>query len=115
MSDQDNRENRNKDDKLQKAIKKAGSKSFGVQKKSKKPDGEQAKSVLDRLEELEQKYVTRPSRLPPPLPTENPDSIQRSGVQKRYDPRDKSQFPEESAFDMKSFILEENRLNLNEE
>ncbi|HMP52617.1 MAG TPA: serine/threonine-protein kinase, partial [Candidatus Melainabacteria bacterium] len=115
MSDQDNRENRNKDDKLQKAIKKAGSKSFGVQKKSKKPDGEQAKSVLDRLEELEQKYVTRPSRLPPPLPTENPDSIQRSGVQKRYDPRDKSQFPEESAFDMKPFILEENRLNLNEE
>lgn len=115
MSDQDNRENRNKDDKLQKAIKKAGSKSFGVQKKSKKPDGEQAKSVLDRLEELEQKYVTRPSRVPPPLPTENPDSIKRSGVQKRYDPRDKSQFPEESAFDMKPFILEENRLNLNEE
>lgn len=115
MSDQDNRENRSKDDKLQKAIKKAGSKSFGVQKKSKKPDGEQAKSVLDRLDELEQKYVTRPSRVAPPLPSENPDSIKRSGVQKRYDPRDKSQFPEESAYDMKPFILEENRLNLNEQ
>ncbi|MCB9469072.1 MAG: serine/threonine protein kinase [Candidatus Obscuribacterales bacterium] len=115
MSDQDNRENRGKDDKLQKAIKKAGSKSFGVQKKSKKPDGEQVKSVLDRLDELEQKYVTRPSRVPPPLPSENPESIKRSGVQKRYDPRDKSQFPEESAYDMKPFILEENRLNLNEQ
>lgn len=119
MSDQDNQKNK-REDELQKAIKKAGSKSFGVKKgkekdKKGKDSADSGKSVMDTLEELESRYVTRPAQVSPPLPPENPDSIKRSGVQKRYDPRDKTQFPEESAYDMKPFILEENRLTPKDE
>lgn len=76
---------------------------------------EEVSSVEGKLQELEDRYVTRPANVRPPLPDENPGSIKKSGIQKAYNPDDITLFPEESVYAMEPFILEEHRLNPMEE
>ena len=69
------------------------------------------KSADEKLQDLEDRYVTRPANVRPPLPGANPANIKRSGIQKAYNPKDINQFPEESVYAMEPFILDEYRLN----